>query len=126
MAALFADLPMPITNTAQARRRLQFTLADPGYEFPQYPVEGGATMESVCASKPSPAREIVTLGKIPKSWFLLERELALISRLGFADISSSWPTSSVNCRGNNIMVQGRGSRTQRRLFAVWHHGSLTR
>ena len=38
MARLFADLPEAIANTREISARLDFTLADLGYEFPRYPV----------------------------------------------------------------------------------------
>jgi error-prone DNA polymerase len=38
MAALFRDVPGAIENTAELSSRLQFQLADLGYEFPRYPV----------------------------------------------------------------------------------------
>src|SRR5205085_3444234 len=38
MERLFADIPEAIANTRELSQRLQFTLADLGYEFPQYPV----------------------------------------------------------------------------------------
>ena len=46
MAQLFADLPEAIHNTTELSSRLQFTLADLGYEFPKYPVPTGETMTS--------------------------------------------------------------------------------
>src|SRR5579864_3302211 len=46
MARLFADLPEAIANTHEISARLHFTLADLGYEFPQYPVPAGETMMS--------------------------------------------------------------------------------
>ena len=46
MARLFADLPDAIANTQEISTRLQFTLADLGYEFPRYPVPPGETMMS--------------------------------------------------------------------------------
>src|SRR5205085_6164785 len=36
MARLFADLPEAIANTAELSARLDFTLANLGYEFPRY------------------------------------------------------------------------------------------
>ena len=41
MARLFADLPEAIANTLEISSRLEFTLADLGYEFPRYPVPAG-------------------------------------------------------------------------------------
>src|SRR5262249_8721230 len=37
MQALFADLPLAISNTVERSSRLEFTLEDLGYEFPRYP-----------------------------------------------------------------------------------------
>ena len=45
MAALFADLPEAITNTQRLAERLEFTLKDLGYQFPNFPVPEGTTME---------------------------------------------------------------------------------
>ena len=46
MEKLFADLPEAIANTNEVSSRLEFTLADLGYEFPRYPVPEGETMMS--------------------------------------------------------------------------------
>src|SRR5580658_7741712 len=46
MSRLFADLPEAIANTKELSDRLQFTLADLGYQFPKYPVPPGETMNS--------------------------------------------------------------------------------
>src|SRR6266436_4910139 len=46
MARLFADLPEAIANTRELSSRLDFTLADLGYEFPRYPVASGETQMS--------------------------------------------------------------------------------
>ena len=41
MARLFADVPEAVNNTLELAARLEFTLADLGYEFPRYPVPPG-------------------------------------------------------------------------------------
>ena len=41
MSRLFADLPEAISNTKELSDRLQFTLADLGYQFPRYPTPPG-------------------------------------------------------------------------------------
>src|SRR5256885_1925663 len=41
MAQLFRDLPQAIANSEELSARLEFTLADLGYEFPRYPVPEG-------------------------------------------------------------------------------------
>src|SRR5262245_18803145 len=46
MEQLFSDLPEAIANTVELSSRLNFTLADLGYEFPRYPVAEGETMVS--------------------------------------------------------------------------------
>jgi error-prone DNA polymerase len=46
MARLFADLPEAIANTVELSSRLEFVLTDLGYEFPNYPVPEGETMNS--------------------------------------------------------------------------------
>ena len=46
MAHLFRDLPEAIANTGELAARLDFTLADLGYRFPDYPVPPGETMAS--------------------------------------------------------------------------------
>ena len=46
MIRLFSDLPEAIANTNEVSARLEYTLADLGYEFPRYPVPDGETMDS--------------------------------------------------------------------------------
>ena len=49
MTRLFADIPDAIANTRELSARLTFRLNDLGYEFPQYPVPAGETMDSYLA-----------------------------------------------------------------------------
>jgi error-prone DNA polymerase len=109
MAAIFRDLPDAITNTERLAERLEFSLENIGYEFPEYAVPGGHTMNSFL-------RTIVLFGaqqryesitkKVKRQ---LEEELSLITRLGFAGyFLIVWDIINF-CRENNIMVQGRGS-----------------
>src|SRR5437667_9853981 len=46
MSRLVADMPEAIANTREISTRLDFTLADLGYELPRYPVPPGETMMS--------------------------------------------------------------------------------
>ena len=46
MIRIFRDVPDAIANTSEISSRLQFTLADLGYEFPHYPVPDGHTEDS--------------------------------------------------------------------------------
>src|SRR6516225_3012578 len=46
MRAIFADLPEAIENTSRLAERLTFSLENIGYEFPEYPVPVGHSMDS--------------------------------------------------------------------------------
>src|SRR5258708_30209988 len=46
MIRLFAEVPKAIDTTVEVASRLQFTLADLGYQFPRYPVSEGKTEAS--------------------------------------------------------------------------------
>jgi error-prone DNA polymerase len=109
MRAIFADLPEAIENTSRLAERLTFSLENLGYEFPEYPVPAGHTMDSFL-------RTIVWFGaqqryaaisaKVKRQ---LEEELALVSKLGFPGyFLIVWDIVNF-CREHNIMVQGRGS-----------------
>jgi len=109
MRATFADLPEAIENTSRLAERLVFSLEQLGYEFPEYPVPAGHTMDSFL-------RTIVWFGaqqryaaistKVKRQ---LKEELALITKLGFPGyFLIVWDIVNF-CREHNIMVQGRGS-----------------
>ncbi|MGZ4823008.1 MAG: DNA polymerase III subunit alpha [Terriglobales bacterium] len=113
MEKLFADLPEAIDATNEVSARLQFTLADLGYEFPRYPVEEGETMMSFLRQRTQEgfqerygraARDMRTRARRQ-----VERELALIEKLkleGYFLIV--WDIVRF-CREQGILVQGRGS-----------------
>src|SRR6059058_426536 len=109
MRAIFADLPEAIENVSRLAERLTFSLENLGYEFPEYPVPAGHTMDSFL-------RTIVWFGAqqryaaiSPKVKRQIEEELALISKLGFPGyFLIVWDIINF-CREHNIMVQGRGS-----------------
>src|SRR6185503_364389 len=46
MAGLFADQPAAVAATHALADRLEYTMADLGYRFPEYPVPAGETMNS--------------------------------------------------------------------------------
>ncbi|HEY4284659.1 MAG TPA: error-prone DNA polymerase [Chthoniobacterales bacterium] len=109
MAELFCDLPDAIENTCRLAERLTFSLENIGYEFPEYPVPAGHSMDSFL-------RTIVWFGAQQRYAGIsaavkrqLEEELALISKLGFPGyFLIVWDIVNF-CREHNIMVQGRGS-----------------
>jgi len=109
MGQLFRDLPEAIENTARLAERLTFSLENLGYEFPDFPVPDGHTMDSFL-------RTIVWFGAQQRYAAIsakvrrqLEEELALISKLGFPGyFLIVWDIVNF-CREHNVMVQGRGS-----------------
>src|SRR6266850_3219256 len=109
MRAIFADLPEAIENTSRLAERLTFSLENLGYEFPEFPVPAGHSMDSFL-------RTIVWFGAQQRYAAIsaavkrqLEEELALITKLGFPGyFLIVWDVVNF-CREHNIMVQGRGS-----------------
>ncbi len=113
MHQLFADLPEALANTVELSSRLEFTLKDLGYEFPQYPVPAGETMMSCLRER---TREGCQqrygrgdAGLKNRAQRQIERELALIENLKLAGyFLIVWDLVRF-CREQNILVQGRGS-----------------
>jgi error-prone DNA polymerase len=109
MARLFADLPEAIANTAEISSRLEFTLADLGYEFPRYPVPEGETMASFLRKRTDEGARRRYRPYHDKARQQIERELALIEKLkldGYFLIV--WDIVNF-CRDHGILAQGRGS-----------------
>ena len=109
MKALFRDRPDAVANTLRLAERLQFSLENLGYDFPDYPVPDGHSMDSFL-------RTITLFGAQQRYAAIssavkakLNEELALIEKLGFSGyFLIVWDIVNF-CRENNIMVQGRGS-----------------
>jgi error-prone DNA polymerase len=113
MMLLFADLPEAIANTKELSDRLQFTLADLGYEFPKYPVPPGENMNSFLRKRVDegalqhyhPCSKDIRI----RARRQIDRELALIEKLDLAGyFLIVWDIVDF-CRSQNILVQGRGS-----------------
>jgi error-prone DNA polymerase len=110
MAALFHDLPQAIANTVALADRLRFSLSDLGYEFPRYPVARGETMDGVLRLQTLAGARRRYDGEIPaKVASQIERELAIIEKLGFAGYFLIVADLVKFCAENAIMAQGRGS-----------------
>jgi error-prone DNA polymerase len=109
MAALFADRKDLLENAEALAERLEFTLADLGYRFPDCPVPEGETPFSfLCRVSESGARERYRPYH-EKARRQVERELALIGRLGLSGyFLIVWDLVNF-CRREGILVQGRGS-----------------
>ncbi len=109
MARLFADLPDAIANTVALSSRLEFVLTDLGYEFPKYPVPEGETMNSFLRRRTDEGARRRYQPYHERARTQIERELALIEKLGLAGyFLIVWDLVGF-CRNNGILAQGRGS-----------------
>ncbi|MBP9146965.1 MAG: DNA polymerase III subunit alpha, partial [Thermoanaerobaculia bacterium] len=109
MARRFVDLPQAVTHAFELAQQLDFTLADLGYRFPDFPLPTGETPSSYLRQitwnhararfRPLSARAQAQLGK----------ELAMIEKLGLAGyFLIVWDIVEF-CRREKILCQGRGS-----------------
>ena len=109
MARLFSDIPAAIAGTRELADRLEYTMADLGYRFPEYPVPAGETASSFL-------RKIAQAGARERyrpyhdrARHQVERELNLIEKLDLAGyFLIVWDVVNF-CRQHDILVQGRGS-----------------
>jgi error-prone DNA polymerase len=114
MAVLFHDIPGAIENTCDLSSRLKFELNDLGYKFPHYPVVSGETMDSFLRKRVEvgvqrrygPKNNPDLLDRAKKQ---VEKELALIAKLGFAGYFLIVWDIVEYCKRNDILIQGRGS-----------------
>ncbi len=109
MARLFADLPEAISNTAVIAARCAFRLSDLPYRFPSARLEEGRDeAQELRARVEEGARERYrSLG--PRVRAQLERELALIEKLGLPGYFLVVHDIVRFCRERGILAQGRGS-----------------
>src|SRR5215471_9349656 len=109
MREIFRDLPEAIDNTARLAERLTFSLENLGYEFPDYPVPVGHSMDSFLRTIVwfgAQQRYAAVSAKVRRQ---IEEELALIIKLKFPGyFLIVWDIVNF-CREHNVMVQGRGS-----------------
>ena len=110
MTQLFADVPHAIANTVEVASQLEFTLADLGYEFPRYPVPDGETQASFLRKRTEEgARKRYGRDYDKKARAQIEKELALIEKLGFDGyFLIVWDIIRF-CQQQGILAQGRGS-----------------
>jgi error-prone DNA polymerase len=109
MSALFADLPEALQGSLDLANLLDFTLADLGYRFPDYPLPEGETPQSFL-------RKITWSGATArfrpltgKAQLQIEKELATIEKLDLAGyFLIVWDIVRF-CQREKILVQGRGS-----------------
>ena len=109
MAHLFADLPEAIANTQAISSRLNFTLADLGYQFPEYPLPPGESISSFLSKLTDEGARRRYQPYHDRARQQIERELALIGRLNLGGyFLIVWDLVRF-ARENGILCQGRGS-----------------
>jgi error-prone DNA polymerase len=109
MAALFRDHEAAVARTGELADRLQFTMKDLGYRFPDYPVAPGETQSSFL-------RHLADAGARDRfrpyhdgARVQMARELDLIEKLQLAGyFLIVWDIVNF-CRQHDVLVQGRGS-----------------
>jgi error-prone DNA polymerase len=114
MVRLFSDLPQAISNTCELSGRLKYTLADLGYEFPEYPVPSSETMDSYLRKRTEEGFHERYTPKNNDELFQrarnqVHRELALIEKLKLSGYFLIVWDIVRYCRQEGILVQGRGS-----------------
>jgi error-prone DNA polymerase len=114
MSYLFRDIPEAVTNTRVVSQRLEFTLNNLGYEFPQYSVPDGETMDSFLAKRVDEGIRKRYATRLKQNLALrankqAQHELKLIANLGFAGYFLIVWDIICFCQRNGFLVQGRGS-----------------
>jgi error-prone DNA polymerase len=109
MTKLFADLPEAIDGAWELANRLDFTLADLGYQFPDYPLPPGETNDSYLRKLTWNAATARFRPLTGKAQAQLEKELQMIEKLELAGyFLIVWDIVQF-CQREKILVQGRGS-----------------
>ena len=109
MSKLFADLPEAIDGAWHLANTLDFTLADLGYQFPDYPLPPGENNNSFLRKISWNAAKARFRPLTARAQAQIEKELALIEKLDLAGyFLIVWDIVQF-CNRENILVQGRGS-----------------
>ncbi len=109
MARLFADQPQALTHTRELAERLDFTLENLGYRFPDYPLPPGETAASYLRQLAWNGARARFRPLTAKAQAQIEKELALIEKLDLAGyFLIVWDIVRF-CQEERILVQGRGS-----------------
>jgi len=109
MEALFRDRPDLVRNAEALAERLEFTLDDLGYRFPDYPVPPGETQASYLRKATDAGARIRYRPYHERARRQIERELSLIEKLELAGyFLIVWDIVNF-CRRAGILAQGRGS-----------------
>jgi error-prone DNA polymerase len=109
MAELFADLPEALAAPSELAARLDFTLADLGYRFPEYPLPEGETPSSHLRQLAWNGARARFRPLTAKAQAQIEKELAMIEKLDLAGYFLIVHDIVRFCLDNRILAQGRGS-----------------
>jgi error-prone DNA polymerase len=109
MHALFSDLPQALDNAWELSQRLDFTLANLGYQFPEYPLPANESPMSFLRKITWNAAMTRFRPLTAKAQAQIEKELAMIEKLDLAGyFLIVWDIVQF-CAREKILVQGRGS-----------------
>jgi error-prone DNA polymerase len=104
IAAQFRDLPEAVRLTREIAERCGYTLDDLGYELPEPQFLHAESLDGARRRYGGPGSP-----RWPKASAQLEKELALIARLGLAGYFLIVHDIVLFCGRENVLVQGRGS-----------------
>lgn len=113
MIGLFEDLPEAVEITQEIASRVDFSLNELAYIFPDYPVKAGETMDSVLKSKVERgASERFSNASVAVRYEVnarIEKELRIIASKKLAGYFLQVSDISDFCKKEAILSQGRGS-----------------
>jgi len=113
LAALFRDLPEAVQRTREIADRCAYTLDDLGYELPEPQFLHASSLDGELRHRTLDGARRRYGGpgsaRWPKAIAQLERELALIARLGLAGYFLIVHDIVLFCEREKVLVQGRGS-----------------
>ncbi len=109
MERLFADLPAAVAASGELAERLDFTLANLDYRFPDYPLPPGESPASYLRHVAWNGARARFRPLTARAQMQIEKELALIEKLGLAGyFLIVWDIVRF-CQRQGILAQGRGS-----------------
>src|SRR5258708_10892509 len=109
MAAVLADLPEALDGAWELANTLDFTLANLGYRFPDYPLPPGESANSFLRKIAWNGATMRFRPLTAKAQAQIEKELATIEKLHLAGYFLIVWAIVPFCQRENILVQGPGS-----------------
>jgi len=110
MARLYRDFPNAMEETIRFADRIEFSLDQLKYQYPDEPVPPGKTAQQhLCDLTETGIRNYFPKGIDEKLRGTIEKELHLIEKLGYAHYFLTVHDIVRYARSQNILCQGRGS-----------------